>query len=44
MANYVKCEKCGKYGIELIGDQELACTICAELETWDEVDPEGALK
>ena len=28
----IKCEKCGNFSIEVIGDEELGCSVCAEIE------------
>jgi len=28
MGQYIQCEKCGEYAIEVIGDQELSCENC----------------
>ena len=28
MSQYIKCDKCGKYAIELLGDKELGCEVC----------------
>jgi len=28
----IKCDKCGEYGIELIGDVELGCETCLNQE------------
>ena len=32
MPTYTICEKCGKYGIELLGDRELGCEYCLEID------------
>ncbi len=31
MSNYIRCKKCGEFGIELIGDKELSCEYCEYL-------------
>ena len=36
MAEYIKCDRCGKYGIEVLGDRELGCYYCLNEE--DEED------
>jgi hypothetical protein len=34
MGQYIQCEKCGKWAVELMGDEELACEECSEVD-WD---------
>lgn len=33
----IKCDECGEYGIELIGDEELSCEVCEDRKI-DEID------
>ena len=30
MSSYIECDKCGEFGIEVIGDKELGCEFCSE--------------
>jgi len=36
MGTTIKCEKCGNYSIEVIGDRELDCEICLNKEIEDD--------
>ena len=28
MSQYIECDKCKEYSIELLGDRELSCEVC----------------
>jgi formylmethanofuran dehydrogenase subunit E len=32
MSTFIKCDKCGNYTIEVIGDKELGCEYCLNKE------------
>lgn len=36
MTKYIKCDKCGKFSIELLGDEELTCEYCENDEGVEE--------
>jgi len=38
MTEHIKCDKCGMYGIELLGDEELICKYCEYEEYETEVE------
>ena len=33
MAKYIRCDKCGELGIEVIGDKEMPCEVCLQLDS-----------
>ena len=36
MSEFIKCENCGNYSIEVIGDKELGCEVCLNKEEFEE--------